>query len=123
MSATWEEKNDKALRRDIDKNSSTFPSLGYLKLTKRQSLASIPLEHKLDSDTPNCKDKSDVFIDYHEDYEPTPQKAYELCKGCPMLVECARFANAYRPPVGVWGGQVWRNGKVVQDGDIGDDNN
>jgi len=32
-----------------------------------------------------------------------------------MLVECARFANAYRPPVGVWGGQVWRNGKVVED--------
>ena len=113
--SSWEEKNDKALQRDIKKGSGNFPSLNYLKLTKRQQIAMTPLEMSLDNDVPNCQNRSDLYIDYHEDYEPTPQKAYEMCQGCPMLVECARFANAYRPPIGVWGGQVWRDGKVVED--------
>lgn len=115
MSATWEEKNDKALRRDISKGGGNFPSLNYLKLTKRQQLASIPLERKLDSSKPNCEGRSAEFIDYDDDDEPMSDVAYKMCDGCPMLVECARFANAYRPPVGVWGGQVWRNGKVVKE--------
>jgi len=113
--SSWEEKNDKALQRDIKKGSGNFPSLNYLKLTKRQQMAMTPLEMSLDNDVPNCQNRSDLYIDYHEDYEPTPQKAYEMCRNCPMLVECARFANAYRPPIGVWGGQVWRDGKVVED--------
>lgn len=114
MSATWEEKNDKALRRDIAKGGGNFPSLNYLKLTKRQQLASTPLERKLDSAVPRCEGRSAEFIDYDEADEPLSEVAYRMCDGCPMLVECARFANAYRPPVGVWGGQVWRNGKVVK---------
>ena len=115
MTSSWEEKNDKALRRDIDKGSGNFPSLNYLKLTKRQQLASIPLERKLDSVRPNCEGRSAEFIDYEEGNGPTAGDAYEMCKGCPMLVECARFSNAYRPPVGVWGGQVWKDGKVMKD--------
>jgi len=117
MSATWEEKNDKALRRDISKGSGNFPSLNYLKLTKRQQLASKPLEQQLDQETPNCADRSAEFVDYKEEDEPTPDGAYALCIGCPMLVECGRFANAIRPAVGVWGGQVWRDGKVVKPDD------
>ena len=114
MSISWEERNDRALQKDIDKGSTNFPSLNYLKLTKRQQLAMSPLEDALDSGEPNCKGRSAEFVDYHEDFEPTPEKAYEMCGGCVMLVECGRFANAYRPPVGVWAGQVWRDGKVVQ---------
>jgi Transcription factor WhiB len=110
---SWEEKNDKALQKDITRGSGNFPSLNYLKLTKRQQVAMTPLEVALDNKTPNCKNNPGEYIDYHEDYEPTAQRAYEMCGGCPMLVECARFANAYRPPIGVWGGQVWREGKVV----------
>jgi hypothetical protein len=30
-----------------------------------------------------------------------------------MLVECARFANAYQPTVGIWGGEVWKDGKIM----------
>ena len=122
MSISWEERNDRALQKDIDKGSATFPSLNYLKLTKRQQLAMTPLEEALDALEPNCKDNPGEWIDYHEDFEPTPQRAYEMCKGCPMLVQCARFASAYKPPVGVWGGQVWRNGKVVEN-DNNENNN
>jgi hypothetical protein len=111
---SWEEKNDKALQRDITKGSGNFPSLNYLKLTKRQQVAMTPLEIALDSKVPLCQNNPKDYVDYHEDYEPTPEIAYKMCRGCPMLVECARFANAYRPPVGVWGGQVWRDGKVVE---------
>lgn len=117
MNISWEERNDRALQNDIRKGSSTFPSLNYLKLTKRQQLAMTPLEDALDSLQPNCKNRPAEFVDYHEDYEPTQQKAYEMCRGCPMLVQCARFASSYKPPVGVWGGQVWRNGKVVEEDD------
>jgi hypothetical protein len=113
VSNSWEEKNDKALQKDIDKGSGNFPSLNYLKLTKRQQVSMAPLEVALDSKEPNCKNRADIFIDYEEGNEPTPKIAYKMCSGCPMLIECARFANAYRPPVGVWGGQVWVNGKVV----------
>lgn len=115
MSISWEERNDRSLQNDIRKGSGNFPSLNYLKLTKRQQLAMSPLEDALDNVEPNCKDKSAQWIDYHEDFEPTPKAAYEMCKGCPMMVQCARFASAYKPPVGVWGGQVWRDGKVVED--------
>jgi len=114
VNISWEERNDRALRNDIRKGSSNFPSLNYLKLTKRQQLAMSPLEDALDSFQPNCKDRSAEFVDYSEDFEPSPAVAYEMCRGCPMMVQCGRFASAYRPPVGVWAGQVWRNGKVVE---------
>lgn len=110
---SWEERNDKTLRAEIERGATSFPSLNYLKLTKRQQIAMAPLEEALDSLQPNCKNRSAEFVDYHEDYEPTPERAYEMCRSCPMLVQCGRFANAYRPPVGVWAGQVWRDGKVV----------
>jgi hypothetical protein len=116
VSNSWEEKNDKTLRKDLAKGSSNFPSLNYLKLTKRQQVAMSPLEIALDNKVPNCQNKANLFVDYDEDDEPTPDNAYKMCNGCPMLVECARFANAYRPPVGIWGGQVWKDGKVVQNG-------
>jgi len=116
VSTSWEEKNDKSLQRDIKKGSGNFPSLNYLKLSKRQQIAMTPLEIALDNKKPNCQNNPKEYIDYHEDYEPTPDIAYQMCRGCPMLVECARFANAYRPPIGVWGGQGWRDGKVVEDG-------
>lgn len=115
MTASWEEKNDKALQRDIKKGSGNFPSLNYLRLTKRQQFASTPLERKLDDVVPNCQNRANEFVDYEEEDEPSAGDAYLMCEGCPMLVECARFANTYKPPVGVWGGQVWRNGKVVKD--------
>jgi len=113
---SWEEKNDKALRNDISRGSGNFPSLNYLKLTKRQQMAMAPLEVALDSTVPNCQNRANEFVDYPDDKVPSADDAYSMCGGCPMLTECARFANAYKPPVGVWGGQVWIDGKVVDNG-------
>jgi len=58
-----------------------------------------------------CSNNPKEYVDY--DVEPTQEDAYWLCNGCPLLVECARFANANGPERGVWGGQVWRNGRLV----------
>lgn len=58
-----------------------------------------------------CSNNPEPYIDY--DVEPTQEDAYWLCNGCPLLVECARFANANGPERGVWGGQIWRNGRLV----------
>jgi hypothetical protein len=58
-----------------------------------------------------CANKPEKYFDYDE--EPTREEAYLLCNGCPLLVECARFANANGPERGVWGGQIWKNGRLV----------
>jgi hypothetical protein len=59
-----------------------------------------------------CAGKPERWIDYPEGDEPSMHTAYLMCNGCPLLVQCARFANAYGPEIGVWGGEVWSKGKV-----------
>lgn len=58
-----------------------------------------------------CADNPEAYVDYEK--EPTKEDAFWLCNGCPLLIECARFANANGPERGVWGGQLWRNGRLV----------
>jgi hypothetical protein len=64
------------------------------------------------SNDPKCLNREDLYIDYEEENTPTAEQAYLMCEGCPVLVECARMANAYKPPLGVWGGSVWINGEI-----------
>lgn len=93
---------------------SSYAGLKYLKLNKRAQRAWEPLEKAFDRTRSLCHKKPEAYIDYDEEHPPTPAEAYMLCEGCPMLVECGRFANAYKPVIGVWGGEVWENGKVVK---------
>lgn len=58
-----------------------------------------------------CVNNPETYVDY--EVEPTEEQAFSMCNGCPLLVECARFANANGPERGVWGGQIWRNGRLV----------
>lgn len=90
----------------------SYGGLNYLKLNKRQRLAWQPLEKAFDNERGLCYKNPGPYIDYEDGDEPHSSTAYALCYGCPMLVECGRFANAYKPVVGVWAGQVWINGKV-----------
>ena len=85
-------------------------ALNYLRLNKRSERAAESLQNAMDANDPNCAGNPGPYIDYDEEYPPTKQEAYIMCNGCPMLIECARFANTYRPEIGVWGGEVYKGG-------------
>jgi hypothetical protein len=106
-------KNDVILAEEVKKTNGSYTGLNYLRLGKRAQRAWEPLEKAFDNSRGNCYRNPADYIDYEEDFEPTRVQAYKLCEECPMLVECGRFASAYKPVVGVWGGEVWKNGKVV----------
>ena len=40
-------------------------------------------------------------------------RAKQICKVCPLMEECLAGALARREPWGVWGGQLFQNGKVL----------
>ena len=40
-------------------------------------------------------------------------RAKAICAECPVMAECLEGAIARREPWGVWGGQLFRNGKVL----------
>jgi hypothetical protein len=103
---------DKLLESEVKKGSATFNSLKYLKLGKRASQASQALEDAFDRARAKCYSNPGPYMDYEEGEDPRPIDAYRLCEGCPLMVECGRFAAAYRPPIGVWAGEVWVDGKV-----------
>jgi hypothetical protein len=96
------------------KQIGSYAGLSYLKMGKRAQDASAVLENQFIETRSKCFDKPEKYIDYDEENPPTNDEAYELCNGCPMLVSCGRFANALRPPIGVWAGQRWESGKVVK---------
>lgn len=88
-------------------------ALNYLKLNKRAERASITLHKKLINAQPNCANNPKPYIDYDEEIPPSKLEAFLMCQDCPVMVECARFATAYKPAVGVWGGEVYRDGKPI----------
>ena len=106
------EREDKLLANEVKKGSATFNSLNYLKLSKRAGQASQALEDAFDRARAKCYGNPRRYMDYEEGREPSAIDAYKLCEGCPLMVECGRFAAAYRPPLGVWAGEVWVDGKV-----------
>lgn len=111
---TRAERYDKILSSEVEGTQGKYTGLNYLKLNKRSQRAWEPLEEKFDQTTSNCYKNPGPYIDYDEDAPPSKQEAYQMCKGCPMLVECARFAAAYKPIIGVWGGERYESGVVVK---------
>jgi hypothetical protein len=85
-------------------------ALNYLRLSKRAERAAEALQHSMAKQDPNCANNPGPYIDYDEENPPSKQQAYIMCNGCPMLAECARFATAYKPEIGVWGGEVYKGG-------------
>lgn len=104
---------------DIDKrildnpyHPNIIPSLATLDLDKRGKDSLYSLFVALDESKPLCRDDFASYVDYEEADEPSVYEAYEMCAGCPLIVECGRFANASGPEHGVWGGEVWKQGRV-----------
>ena len=104
---------DELLKSEAASTAGKYSSLNYLRLTKRAARAHAPLEEAYDRAKSRCYKNPTDYIDYDESHPPSTVEAERMCHGCPMLVECARFANAYQPVVGVWGGQVWKDMKII----------
>lgn len=111
---TRAERYDRILSSEIEGTQGKYTGLNYLKLNKRSQRAWEPLEAKFDQTVSKCYKNPEQYIDYDEEAPPTKQEAYEMCAGCPMLVECARFAAAYKPIIGVWGGERYEGGVVIK---------
>jgi hypothetical protein len=105
-------RSDKLLTDEVRKGSATFNSLKYLKLGRRAGQASQALEEAFERARAKCYSNPGPYIDYEYGDEPSQAEAYKLCEDCPLMVECGRFAAAYRPPIGVWAGEVWIDGKI-----------
>ena len=56
-----------------------------------------------------CYDSPEEYMDWDE--PPTPEKARELCAGCPLAQACGNYAIAAQEWHGVWGGFVIHEGK------------
>lgn len=62
------------------------------------------------ADLPCASNDSDLwFADAPADLE----RAKMLCQQCPVRVECLALALAQRPPLGVWGGEIFVAGRIV----------
>jgi len=98
---------------DLIKSGKDDAALNYLKLTRRAERASDALQKAMIVRRAKCADDPGPWIDYDESNAPSKNRAYLMCVDCPVLVECARFAIAYGPAVGVWGGEVYEQGKIL----------
>jgi len=108
--------NEEKASRKADKliqDGKDDKAYSYLMLSARANRANNTLWRAYRTNDPKCLNREDIYIDYDEEDMPTPEQAYKMCEGCPVLVECARMANAYKPPVGVWGGNVWKDGEII----------
>jgi hypothetical protein len=62
------------------------------------------LSEAMQDTRPNCEGWADIFTsDQPADVE-TLTFAAELCRTCPLLIECGAYARAARPGVGIWAG-------------------
>jgi len=61
-----------------------------------------------------CRTDNAQLLDlfFSEELQDIAQ-AKTLCAECPVMAECLEGAMARREPWGVWGGQLFRNGRVL----------
>ncbi|MGH7639343.1 MAG: WhiB family transcriptional regulator [Candidatus Dormibacteria bacterium] len=62
----------------------------------------------------NCRDQTGALTDlFFSDQIPDIIAAKAICATCPLVEPCLEGALDRREPWGVWGGQLFLNGKVL----------
>ena len=61
-----------------------------------------------------CEGLGFAFFEYATMAEPQVFEAQVMCAECPLLAACREKARITRPVWGVYGGEVWRDGKIVR---------
>jgi hypothetical protein len=97
-------------RIDRAKNRAKRETVTLIKLTKVEAQGQ--LQDALVNKKSNCQDNPSRYVDYDEANPPSQRAADYLCGGCPILAQCRAFAQVEKPYMGVWGAQVWVEGRV-----------
>ena len=62
----------------------------------------------------SCRDETGGLTElFFSDQIPDIVRAKRICATCPLIVSCLEGALERREPWGVWGGQLFLNGKVL----------
>lgn len=62
----------------------------------------------------SCRDEAGSLTElFFSDQIPDIIRAKEICSSCPLIEPCLEGALDRREPWGVWGGQLFFNGKIL----------
>jgi WhiB family redox-sensing transcriptional regulator len=62
----------------------------------------------------SCRDETDSLTElFFSDQIPDIVRAKRICAACSLITPCLEGALERREPWGVWGGQLFLNGKVL----------
>ncbi len=50
---------------------------------------------------------------FFSDEIPDIRRAKQICRGCPVRIVCLQGAGDRREPAGVWGAELFVNGKIL----------
>lgn len=85
-------------------------AMGYLHQTHAETALHTPLSRAATDEGANCLGRMDTWAVGSEeggDELPTDREAQIMCAGCPILKQCAEYAEMKHPAYGVWGGKVY----------------
>jgi WhiB family redox-sensing transcriptional regulator len=67
-----------------------------------------------DWDAASCRSESEDLTEvFFSDQIPDIIRAKQICFTCPLIEPCLEGALARREPWGVWGGQLFLNGRIL----------
>ena len=62
----------------------------------------------------SCRDETGTLTElFFSDQIPDIIRAKQICVGCPLVDPCLEGALDRREPWGVWGGQLFLNGRIL----------
>jgi WhiB family redox-sensing transcriptional regulator len=62
----------------------------------------------------NCRDETGALTElFFSDQIPDIIRAKDICSTCPVIDACLEGAQERREPWGVWGGQLFLNGRIL----------
>lgn len=67
----------------------------------------------LDWSAAACRQAPGMTVLFFSELIPEINEAKAICQQCPLLEPCLRGAIVRREPAGVWGGQLFVNGRII----------
>ena len=83
--------------------------------SRNRTRAWVELKSRLhDIQARNEKVPCDGLVDDFQGNDPRSSIDFAsvLCGSCPVLEQCYRYAESDTEATGIWGGKVWREGKI-----------
>lgn len=80
----------------------------------RAGLMGWPIEGADEWERANCRDETGTLTElFFSDQIPDIIRAKQICSDCSVIDSCLQGAIDRREPWGVWGGQLFLNGKIL----------